>query len=132
MWQFLLPSASFREGVRWVRPRSKKRFFSDDVADGVYETDVLEASRYCARQHTSAYVSITSAYATHRGIVYELLPPRIRQHTSAYASIRQHYVSIRDNERNSVCSFCLLGYVSIRQHTSALRQHTPAYVSIRL
>jgi hypothetical protein len=86
-----------------------------------------------ARLHTSACVSIRSAYVS------------IRQHTSAYAkwlrSIRSPaYVSIRQHTS---------AYVSIRQHTSAdasicevapvyplafavaMSQHTSAYVSIR-
>jgi hypothetical protein len=87
------------------------------------------------RQHTSAYVSIRSAYVSIRTSAYvsmrqiclpqceeppERAPRRasIRQHTSAYASIRQHASA----------------YASIRQHTSAyvsIRQHTSAYVRMR-
>jgi hypothetical protein len=103
--------------------------------------------KYCIRQHTSAYVSISGYDALRE-------PPSvsigIRQHTSACVSIRQHLreppsVSIGIRQHTSAC-------VSIRQHTArasvrprpdapgcrpapstayvSIRQHTPAYVSI--
>jgi hypothetical protein len=52
-------------------------------------------------------------------------------HTSAYVSIRTAYVSIRTNGGEECISMWASAYVSIRQHTSAYVQHTSAYVSIR-
>jgi hypothetical protein len=85
------------------------------------------------RQHTSAYVSIRSAYVSTAYV-------SIRQHTSAYVSIRQHSIRSAYVEAHlltvsvnvSFLFSCACQRRDYPRHTHSAVQHTSAYASIRL